>query len=112
MATKFAQFIQDNKIDPRRLIATSKRMERLRPTDRRTKLLKSQAKASGKPAGEEGDKKALEKPHSGRPVTPRLIQDASGGKAVSGAAKTRLLRAVNRVLEQAKKSPVDLRALF
>jgi hypothetical protein len=112
MATKFAQFIQDNKIDPRRLVATSKRMERLTPTDRRTKLLKSQAKASGKPAGEEGDKKALEKPHSGRPVTPRLIQDASGGKAVSGAAKTRLLRAVNRVLEQGKKSPVDLRALF
>jgi hypothetical protein len=111
MASKFAQFIQDNKIDPRRLVATSKRMERLTPTDRRTKLLKSQAKASGKPASEEGDKK-LEKPHSGRPVTPRLIQDASGGKSVSGAAKTRLLRAVNRVLEQGKKSPVDLRALF
>lgn len=111
MATKFAQFIQDNKIDPRRLVVTSKRLERLRPTDRRTKLVKSQAKASGKPAAEEGEKK-LEKPHSGRPVTPRLVQDASAGKRVSGAAKTRLLRAVNRVLEQGKKSPIDLRALF
>lgn len=110
MATKFAQFIQDNKIDPRRLVATSKRVERLTPTDRRTKLAKSQAKASGKPA-EDGEKK-LEKPHSGRPVTPRLIQDATAGKRVSGPAKTRLLRAVNRLLEQGKKSPVDLRALF
>jgi hypothetical protein len=40
------------------------------------------------------------------------MREAEEGKAISGAAKTRLLRAVNRVLEQKQQDPVDLRALF
>ena len=34
------------------------------------------------------------------------------GKSISGPAKTRMLRAVNHILEQRKKPTVDLRALF
>lgn len=111
MASKFDQFLKDNKIDPRRLIATSRRLERLRPDDRRLKLAKKQGKAAEAPAeGEEPKPPA--KPHSGRPVTQRMLKDISAEKRVSGAAKTRLLRAVNQVLSQKKKDPVDLRALF
>jgi hypothetical protein len=37
---------------------------------------------------------------------------ATAGKPITGPAKTRLLRAVNRVLEQKKKSATDLKSLF
>jgi hypothetical protein len=108
MSTKFSEFLQTQKIDPRRLAAASARIERLRPEDRKAKLARRQAKASETKV--EGDKPA--KPRSGKPVTERLLTQALGGKPVPGAGKTRLLRAVNRVLEQRKKDPVDLRTLF
>ena len=109
MANKFSQYLTDNKIDPRRLIVASRAIERLRPEDRKTRLTRRQAKKAETKAAE-GEKPA--KPRSGRAVTPRLIAGASAGKALSGAAKTRLLRALNRVLEQKKQKPADLRALF
>ena len=109
MATKFAQFLQDNKIDPRRIVVASQELERLRPEDRKVKHQKSAAKKAGtKPA--EGEKPA--KPRSGRPVTPRLIESVTVGKAVSGPAKTRLLRALNHVLVTKKKQAVELKAVF
>ena len=114
MASKFAQFLKDNKIDPRRLIVASRGIEKLRPEDRQIKLGKRQAKASpGAPAAAEGEeKKAPPKPRSGRPVTSRVIEAATGGKPVPGPAKNRLLRALNHVLTQKKKPAVDLRAIF
>lgn len=110
MATKFAQFLNDNKIDPRRILAVSKRLERLQPEDRKLKAEKKKGK--GESASAEGEKKEPQKPRSGRPVTPRLIEAASIGKPVAGPAKTRLLRAVNRILEQKKKAPVELKTVF
>jgi hypothetical protein len=110
MANKFAQFLQDNKIDPRRLIVASRQLERLRPEDRKAKLAKRQAKGGKVAEGEEA--KAPQKPRSGRPVTPRLLATVTAGKTVTGPSKTRLLRAVNRVLEQKKKSAVELKAIF
>jgi len=110
MASKFAQFLSDNKIDPRRVVAASREIERLRPEDRAKRLARRQAKKSEtKPA--EGAEKPT-KPRSGRPATDRVIVAATAGKAVSGPAKTRLLRAVNRLLEQKKKTPAELKALF
>jgi hypothetical protein len=107
-STKFSEFLQAQKIDPRRLSATSKRIERLRPEDRAVRAAKRKAKgAEPKP-----DAEKPAKPRSGRPITPRLLSQALGGKPVPGGGKTRLLRAVNRVLEQRKKDPVDLRTLF
>jgi len=113
MASKFAQFLTDNKIDPRRLIVASRDLERLRPEDRKLKFQKRTAKAGGAApaAAAEGEEKKA-KPRSGRPVTPRLIASVSAGKPVTGPAKTRLLRALNHVLGQKKKPAAELRALF
>jgi hypothetical protein len=108
MATKFAQFLQDNKIDSRRIIVASQELERLRPEDRKLRQARRAAKTD-KPA--EGAEKPA-KPRSGRAVTQRLIDAVSVGKPVSGPAKTRLVRALNRVLEQKKKTVVELRAIF
>jgi hypothetical protein len=110
MASKFAQFLSDNGIDPRRILAASRAIERLRPEDRRIKLAKRRARSEDSPGTDKSA--AAQKPRSGRPVTERLLREAAEGRPISGPAKTRLLRAVNRILEQKKRNPADLRALF
>jgi hypothetical protein len=112
MSTKFSEFIAKNKIDARRIVSASRKLERLQPEDRAKKLARRRAKAGGAPAAEGDDAKKVEKPRTGRPVTPRLVETAQNGKALSGPAKTRLLRALNRILEQKKQQPVELKTLF
>jgi hypothetical protein len=106
--TKFAQFLTSKKLDRRRIVAASRKLEAFRPEDRAIKLRKRQAKAA--PEGTAAPEKA--KPRSGRPVTQRAINAALAGKPVSGPTKTRILRAVNHVLEQKKQQQVELKALF
>ncbi len=107
--TKFSQFLSSKKLDPRRIIAASHKLEQLQPEDRGIKLAKRLQKA-----GEGGDNatKETRKPRSGRPVTQRAMDAAIKGGAVSGPTKTRILRAVNHLLEQKKQDKVDLKALF
>ena len=107
--TKFAQFIKSKKLDPRRIIAASHKLEKLRPEDRVIRLNKRRARAA-----EDADKavKETRKPRSGRPVTQRAIDAALAGGAVSGPTKNRILRAVNHLLEQKKQQATDLRTLF
>lgn len=114
MASKFETFLKDNQIDPRRLLVASTKLERLRPEDRKIRLERRKAKGGGKKgdAKEGEEKSAPAKPRSGRPITNRLLAAAASGKPLTGPAKTRLLRAVNHVLEQKKKQPVELKQLF
>jgi hypothetical protein len=111
--SRFAEFLTTEKIDPRRLAAASRELERLRPEDRAIRLQKRQNKGKEAPPPAEGAAATpAKKPRSGRPVTGRVVQLASSGAAISGPQKTRLLRAVNHLLGQKKKDPVDLRKLF
>jgi hypothetical protein len=115
MASKFADFIKQNKIDSRRILAISSKLEHLRPDDRAIKLKKRNSKgkeAAAAPKEGEGEAAAPKKPRSGRRVTARLLATATAGKTVSGPQKTRILRAVNHILEQKKKPAVELKALF
>ena len=108
MATKLEAFLDKEKISARRLLSASRQLERLRAEDRRIKLVQKRARKS-----EDGKKpEGLAKPRSGRPVTKVTLENAVRGKCLSSAAKTRILRAVNRVLEQRKKDAVALDALF
>ena len=112
MATKFAQFLEDNKIPSPRLQSASTKIERLTTDDRAfiAEVARKKSLAGRKNAASVTvEKKKL---HSGRPITPRLLDDASLGKPVSGPAKTRLLRAVNHILEQRKKPAVVIKDLF
>jgi hypothetical protein len=110
-SSKFKDFLSEKKIDPRRVLAASTKLERLTKEDRGIRLLKRQAKAEGTPAEKKAEA-AAKKPRSGRPVTQRAIDAALAGKALSGPQKTRILRATNKVLEQKKLEPVELGALF
>jgi hypothetical protein len=107
--SKFAQFLASKKLDARRLIAASHALERLQPEDRKIKLNKRLAKKAESP---ENAPKETRKPRSGRPVTQRAMDAALAGKTVSGPTKTRILRAVNHLLEQKKQEKVELKALF
>lgn len=111
MSSKFAQFLDNNKIDTRRLLAVSRRIERLKPEDRAIKRSKSKAKGAAPAAAAEGAEKP-KKPTSGRPITERLVEAAQAGKPIAGPAKTRLLRALNAILAQKKQDAVDIRAIF
>ena len=109
MSSRFAELLQSENIDPRRLLVASRALERLRPEDRKIKLDQRLAKKK-----EGGSKDAGEKPErrSGRAVTPQLLAKAQAGDSLTGPQKTRLLRALNRVLEQKQREPVDLRKAF
>ncbi|MBI4704899.1 MAG: hypothetical protein HY744_27660 [Deltaproteobacteria bacterium] len=108
MATKIEAFFAENKIDPRRLLAASRQIERLRPEDRAIKRAQREARRE-----ENAEKRAsLSKPRSGRTVSAVCLANALAGKKISGPAKTRILRAVNRILGQKKQPAVALGALF
>jgi excinuclease UvrABC ATPase subunit len=110
---KLATFLTTNKLNAKRLLAVSHKLETLQRADRTIKLGQRQGKKAAE-AGTavEGEKKEIVKPRSGRPVTPRALEFALAGKAVSGPTKHRILRAINFLLEQKKKDKVELRTLF
>jgi hypothetical protein len=110
MATKIEEFLKAKKIDPRRILTMSSELERFRLEDRAIRLQKAQARKSEDPAKKK--EAAEKKPRSGRAVTQRSIDAAFAGKQIGGPVKTRMLRAVNALLEQKKQEKVELAALF
>jgi hypothetical protein len=107
--SKFAKFLTSKKIDARRVLAASHTLEQLQRADRDIMLARRRAKSA------EGDKKPEgggQKPRSGRPVTHRAMNAALKGAGLNGPTKTRILRAVNHLLEQKKQDKVDLKQLF
>jgi hypothetical protein len=108
--SRLSDYLQKAAIDPRRVLTASKKIEALQPSDRAIRLTRRLArKASDTP-----DKApAGEKPaHTGRPVSRSTLHYAIEGQPISGAAKTRILRAVNSVLKQKKKGEATLKDLF
>jgi hypothetical protein len=107
MASKFAEFLTQHNIDARQLIAVSRELERLRPEDRKVRLARRIARSS-----DSGSSEKFAKTRSGRPVSELQLDQATSGGALPAQIKTRLLRAVNRVLELKKQQPVALQSLF
>jgi hypothetical protein len=108
--SKLSDYLKQQKIDPRRLLVASHDIEQLRPEDRAIRLAKKRLKGGDEKAPV---KEAAEKERrSGRPVSQPTLDRALGGAALSPAAKSRILRAVNAVLTQKKKTEVALRDLF
>jgi hypothetical protein len=108
--SKFAGFIASKKLDPRRILIASRRIEANKPEDRLIRLKKRLARSAGDAPATEP--KETRKPRSGRPVTDRALQAALSGGKLSGPTKTRLVRAINHLLEQKKQAQVGLRELF
>lgn len=105
-ASKLKSFLDENKLNTKRLLAVSHTLEQHTREDRSLKLARRANKKEG------AEKKEVAKPKSGRAVTERAITAALEGKTISGPTKQRILRAVNYLLEQKKKDKVELKALF
>lgn len=108
--SKLSDFLNKNKIDPRRVLVASADLERLLPEDRYTRLVKDRVR-KGKASDAEKEA-AARKGRSGKPVAKPTLDKAMKGEAVSGPAKTRITRAVNHVLATKKREPVTTRDLF
>jgi hypothetical protein len=108
--TKLADFLSTKKLDTRRVIAASKKLEALAPADRSLRHAKVLVKKNA--ASDAQKEQAKAKGKSGKPVSAPLLGRALEGKSVPSAGKTRILRAVNHVLEQKKQSAVQLKDLF
>ena len=106
--SKLQDYLKNQNIDPRRVLAASHTLEASRPEDRSTRLAKKRAKGGDESAKEA----AAKKPRSGKPLSRPTLDRALAGQSVSGAAKTRLLRALNVVLGQKKKGEASLKDLF
>jgi hypothetical protein len=106
-ASKFATFISEKKLDPRRILTASAKLEGLQREDRKIRLDRRISKKA-----EGGEKKTFAKPRSGRPVTPRALAAAMSGGPVSGPTKTRILKAVNHLIELKKGEKAQLKNLF
>ncbi|MCB0271342.1 MAG: hypothetical protein KDH95_24520, partial [Calditrichaeota bacterium] len=78
--SKLSTVLEKSKIDPRRVIAASKKIEGLRPEDRRVKMARKLAK---KPEAKDDVKElAAKKPRSGRAVSPPTLAAAKKKKKV------------------------------
>jgi hypothetical protein len=107
MSSKLEQFLTSKKIDQRQVLVVSKHLEGLRPEDRAIKLSKRKGKE-----GEKKENASTEKPRSGRPLSAVQLAKIFAGKPVPGPAKTRVLKAVNTILERKKQDKVTLADLF
>lgn len=108
--SKLSDFLDESKIDARRLLIASRQIERLRPEDRRVKLARRRVRG-GKASDAEKELAAKER-RSGKPVTRPTLNAALAGEKVSSKAKKRITAAVNQILQQKKKDRVEVSDLF
>jgi hypothetical protein len=106
--SKLSDYLQKNKIDPRRVTAASKELEALRPEDRKIRLARVNAKG-----GDENAKEvAAQKRRSGRPLSRPAIARALAGSPVTRKTRARIVRAVNAVLAHKSKGEAKAADLF
>jgi hypothetical protein len=106
--SKLGDFMKKHKIDPRRVVAVSRRLEALQPEDRAIRMARQLAKG-----GDDGAKElAAKKPRSGHPASKPALDRALLGQTIPRRARARVLRAVNAVLAHKSKGseakPSDL----
>ena len=106
--SKFSEFLASKKIDARRVRYASADIEKLRLEDRKIRWARKHKKGEASKA-EGGEKK---KPRSGRPVTSQLVTRALKGETLTGAQKSRILRALARIAEQKKLGEIAVTNVF
>jgi hypothetical protein len=108
--SKLSDFLTKEKIDLRRVIAASHRVESLQPGDRVVRLARHRVRKGS--ASDAEKERAQGSPRTGRPVTPPTLDRALAGKDLPRKAKQRIVRAVNQVRAQRKQPEVQRADLF
>jgi hypothetical protein len=108
--SKFSDFLEKNNIDTRQLVSTSRKLERLRPEDRKIRMAKKRVKTGD--AKDHDKELAQKKPRSGRHVTHPTLRAAMQGERLTRKARGRITRAVNEILKKKNKGEAQPSDLF
>lgn len=109
--SKLSDFLEKEKIDPRRLLSVSAKLEGLRSEDRDIRLARRMTRG-GKDVSDSVKELAAKKPRSGRSVSRPTLDRALRGESVSAGARRRIGRAVNYIRQQRKQDPIATPELF
>ncbi len=108
--SRLSDFLSAQRVDPRRLLVASKKLESATTEDLVIRLAKQRVKRNA--ASDTEKELAKKKGRSGKPVTKRMLDQALSGAPLTRRGKARVARAVNRVLVQKKKDTVAVSDIF
>jgi hypothetical protein len=106
----FADFLASKGIEPKQILAASARLESVRDEDR--ELIRARRKKRRTQAGKSYEELQLAKPRSGRPLREGHVEAALADKPVPGPVRTKLVRAINALVEKKGGEPVRAPQLF
>lgn len=107
---QFADFLSEKGLSPDQILRVSRRIESLRDADRA--LMRKRALKRRTSAGQSYEEANLAKPRSGRPLRPGHLAAATGDQPVPGPVRTKLVRAVNQILQKKGQEPIRHPQLF
>ncbi|WP_373046003.1 hypothetical protein [Vulgatibacter sp.] len=107
---QFSDFLSEKGIETKRLLQVSQRLERVGNADR--DLIRKRAEKRRRNPGQSYADANLGKPKSGRSLRPGHIEAAMQDKPVPGPVRSKMVRAVNRLLEKKGQDAVTAPKLF
>ena len=107
---QFSDFLSQAGIDTGRLLRASQRIEGVQDEDRA--LMRKRAEKRRRSAGQSYADAGIAKPRSGRPLRPGHIEAAMSDQPVPGPVRTKMVRAVNAILQKKGQDPVNAPKLF
>ena len=106
----FSDFLDEKGVSTDRLLQVSRRLESVRSEDRDLMLQRAQLRR-GK-AGTSYAEANLAKPRSGRPLRPGHVRAAMDDKPVTAPVRSKMVRAMNLLLEKKGQGKVSAPQLF
>ncbi len=107
---QFSDFVSQSGLDANKILRASERLERVRDEDR--ELMRRRAEKRRRNAGQSYADAGLAKPRSGRPLRPGHVAAVMADRPVPGPVRTKVVRAVNALLQKKGGEAVTAPKLF
>lgn len=107
--SNLSEFLSENSFSIEQVADRSTALETLTTADRDRRVARETARREKKKYDEAGAEKPA---RYGRGVSVRTMKLAADGQPVTRLSRKKITRAVNSLLESAKKEPVEWRVLF
>lgn len=106
----FADVLQSRSLTPEQILRMSARLEKVQNEDR--ELIRKRAEKRRRTPNKSYEEVGIAKPRSGRVLQPGHLAAAMEDKPVPGPVRTKLLRAVNALVEKKGGQPLRTTDLF
>lgn len=107
---QFADFLNQKGLEPKQILLVSQRLECVRDEDR-ILMRRREARRRENP-GKSYEELGIAKPRSGRPLRPGHIEAALADKPIPGPVRSKVVRAVNFLLQKKGQEPVRAPDIF